>query len=212
MYHVPYFKALEQKDVLAFMQSHPFVTICGVTDEGWPVATQVPVLVNNNEEDIVITGHLMRKQMHTQAFEKKNKVFIIFQGEHSYVSASWYTQPLQASTWNYMAVHATCYKRMLDEAALHNVLLQQTRFFKGKADSINDVVKIPDDYLEANMKVIVAFVVRIAAYEHVFKLSQNKDDASFHSVVQHLQNRTPQQQQLSKEMMDQNRNRLYENK
>jgi transcriptional regulator len=172
----------------------------------------VPVLVNQNEESIVITGHLMRKQMHTQAFEKNNKVLIIFQGEQSYVSACWYSQPLQASTWNYMAVHAKGYIRMLDDAALYNVLLQQTRFFESSADSINDVEKMPDDYLKANMSAIVAFEVKITAYDHVFKLSQNKDDATFHSVVQHLQNGSSEQQQLAKEMIKQNRNRLYENK
>jgi transcriptional regulator len=44
MYNIPHFKAKDHQEVLDFMQANPFVTICGVDQAGFPVATQVPVI------------------------------------------------------------------------------------------------------------------------------------------------------------------------
>ena len=45
MYNIPYYKAKDHQEVVDFMHANPFVTICGVDKEGFPVATQVPVLL-----------------------------------------------------------------------------------------------------------------------------------------------------------------------
>ena len=73
MYHIPHFKANNHQEVLDFMQAHPFVTICGVDANGLPVATHIPVLIQVTGEKITISGHIMRKQDHTIAFESKDR-------------------------------------------------------------------------------------------------------------------------------------------
>ena len=106
MYNLPYFKEEDQEVVLEFMRKHPFVFLTGVNEENKPVATQVPVFIDEKDGKFFLTGHIMRNNDHHKAFEKNPNVLAVFTGPHVYVSATWYDDPHQASTWNYMSVHA----------------------------------------------------------------------------------------------------------
>jgi transcriptional regulator len=44
-----------------------------------------------------------------------------------------------------------------------------------------------DAYVKDLMKAIVAFEIEITDIEHVFKLSQNKDEATQNNIIQSLQ-------------------------
>jgi transcriptional regulator len=187
MYNVPHFKAANQKDIHAFMRAHPFITLCGVTQDGLPVATQVPVLLEERDGKFFILAHVMRKQQHTTAFEHNPNVLAIFTGAHTYVSASWYQNQATAGTWNYQAVHARGTLRFLDDAGLHNLLTRLTEMFENNPHSPALVQKMGEGYVTGMMKAIVAFEIEVTNIEHVFKLSQNKDEKTYDSVVGHLQ-------------------------
>lgn len=90
MYNIPYFKANDDAEVLAFMKAHPFIILCGVDESGSPVATHIPVLFAEKEGKLWLRAHIMRKQDHTVAFEKNNQVLAIFHGPHTYISAKNY--------------------------------------------------------------------------------------------------------------------------
>jgi transcriptional regulator len=109
MYHVPYFKANEQAEVMAFMKAHPFVTICGIDKNNLPVATHIPVLIEERGDKLYLQAHIMRKQDHHNAFENNGNVLVIFQGANAYVSSSWYHDDDRGSTWNYQAVQKEYY-------------------------------------------------------------------------------------------------------
>ncbi|OYW81746.1 MAG: hypothetical protein B7Z27_01475, partial [Sphingobacteriia bacterium 32-37-4] len=74
MYLTNHFSTAEQADVLTFMQSNSFATICGVGIEGFPVATHVPVMISLRNNQMFLQAHIMRKQAHTIAFEHNDKV------------------------------------------------------------------------------------------------------------------------------------------
>ena len=38
------------------------------------------------------------------------------------------------------------------------------------------------------MKAIIGFEIEIISVEHVFKLSQNRDEKSYDNIIQHLEN------------------------
>ncbi|MFM1972039.1 MAG: hypothetical protein RL185_721, partial [Bacteroidota bacterium] len=114
MYDISYFKAKDHQEVVDFMHANPFVTICGVDANGLPIAAQIPVLIKSIGDEISISGHLMRKQDHTNAFEINANALVIFSAPSAFVSASWYTSKGQASTWNYQTVHAIGKMEMQD--------------------------------------------------------------------------------------------------
>jgi transcriptional regulator len=116
MYDIPYFKADHPEEVLSYMRANPFALICGVNEEGKPVATQVPFLFEQREDKLFLLGHVMKKQDHTNAFTKNPNVLVIFSGAHTYVSASWYENKQIASTWNYQSVQVSGTIRFQDDA------------------------------------------------------------------------------------------------
>lgn len=185
MYDVPFFKADRKDEVIAFMQANPFVMLCGCGSNNYPVATHVPVLIEEKEGKIILHGHVMRGQKHTEAFEQNNNVLVIFSGAHTYVSASWYKHQNIASTWNYRAVHAEGKLQFGGEKELLNVITKLTETFEEK-DSSSLVQHMKPEYVTAMMKHIVAFEIEVTNIEHVFKLSQNRDEESYASIVNHL--------------------------
>jgi transcriptional regulator len=187
MYDIPYFKAANYNEVLAFMHAHPFITLCGCDADKNPVATHIPVFIEERDEKIFLRAHVMRKQKHTVAFEQNPNVLAIFTGAHTYVSASWYEQEATASTWNYQAVHAKGVLHWRDESFLHALLTKLTEKFENNPHSPSLVPKLDKDYVSNMMKAIVAFEIEITSIEHVFKLSQNRNEKSYENIVRHLQ-------------------------
>ncbi|HEY1869740.1 MAG TPA: FMN-binding negative transcriptional regulator, partial [Chitinophagaceae bacterium] len=154
MYDIPYFKSADYKEVFEFMQIHPFITLCGCDSDNKPVATHIPVLIEERDEKIFLRAHIMRKQKHTVAFEQNPNVLAIFSGAHTYVSASWYEQEATASTWNYQAVHAKGILYWKDESFLHALLTKLTEKFENNPHSPSLVPKLDKDYVKNMMKAI----------------------------------------------------------
>jgi len=130
LYNIPHFKAADEKEVMQFMEAHPFITLCGCDANGKPVATHIPVLIEKRNDALFLKAHVMRNQAHTKAFEQNNNVLAIFSGADTYVSASWYKDKQVASTWNYQAVHASGRISFMDESFLLQLLVELTQKFE----------------------------------------------------------------------------------
>ncbi len=53
MYKLPYFKEDDPSVVLQFVKEHPFAFISGSTAAGLPVATQIPVFIDEKRWEII---------------------------------------------------------------------------------------------------------------------------------------------------------------
>jgi transcriptional regulator len=200
MYNLPYFKETKSERLLSFMADHPFVILTGCTAEGMPVATQVPVLLDEHEGRAVLTGHFMRNTDHHKAFSANPNVLVLFTGPHCYVSASWYTEPATASTWNYMTVQIQGRMEFLPEADLLDILKRTTEKFEDNADSPANFDKLDPAYVERLSKAIIGFRIHVNSLEHVFKLSQNRDAASYQQIIDRLSTGTPDEQAIAGQM------------
>ena len=188
MYDLPYHKENDNESVLEFMRQHPFIFLTGVDEDNQPVATQVPVFIDEKEGKLYLTGHIMRNTDHHKAFQKNSNVLAVFTGPHTYVSATWYDDPHQASTWNYMSVHAKGTIRFGDYGDLVAILKRLTLFYENNNTASTTVFdNLPSEYTERLMKAIVAFRIEILSIDNVFKLSQNRDEKSFHNIIEKLQ-------------------------
>lgn len=188
MYNLPYFKEKDPGVVLDFMRKHPFAFLSGVTEESKPVATQVPVFIDEKDDKIFLTGHIMRNNDHHKAFEKNPNVLAVFTSPHTYVSATWYDDPHQASTWNYISVHARGMIRFGNKEDLIAILKRLTLHYENNNPASTTVFdNLSSAYTEPLMKAIVAFEIEVTSLDNVFKLSQNRDEKSFHTIMEKLQ-------------------------
>lgn len=188
MYNIPYYKAQNQQEVLQFIRQHPFATLVAIDSGNFPVATHVPLLLQEREEKLYLIGHIMRNSDHHKALKANANTLVIFSGAHSYISASWYKCPQQASTWNYRAVHVKGLLTFLDEKQLLHILEETTALFENNPESPALFQHLPGDYVNRLAKGIEAFEIEVTSVEHVFKMSQNKDEESYKNIVTALQN------------------------
>jgi transcriptional regulator len=201
MYNLPYFKEQDQQVVLDFIHQHPFAFITGCDDSNKPVATQIPVFIEERSGKLFLYGHIMKGQDHHKAFENNVNVLCVFTGNQTYVSATWYNDPHQASTWNYMSVHVRGQLKFLDEQALIDVLKKTTLHFeKNNTESTTVFDNLSEEYTSRLMKAIVAFEVEVETIENVFKLSQNRDQKSYQNVINELEKQDADGKAIANEM------------
>lgn len=201
MYNLPYFKEKDQETVIRFMREHPFVFLSGVDKNNKPVATQVPVFVDEKEGKLFLTGHIMRNTDHHHAFQDNPDVLAVFTGPHTYVSATWYDDPHQASTWNYMSVHAKGTLKFGDSDDLINILKRLTLFYeKNNSASTTVFDNLPSEYTGRLMKAIIAFEIEVTAIDNVFKLSQNRNESSYQHIIEKLKEQGSDGEFIAEEM------------
>jgi transcriptional regulator len=187
MYSFPYYKEPDPEKVLRFVKEHPFAFLSGCDVNNHPIATQIPVFIDEREGKFFLSGHMMRNTDHHKAFLHNANVLAVFTGPHTYVSASWYTDKGQSSTWNYMSVHAKGTLKFLDTQGLLDVLKRTTDYFENDPRSGSNFHDLPEEYVHKMAKAIVAFEVEVQSMDHVFKLSQNRDEKSYDTIVEKLQ-------------------------
>ncbi len=187
MYNFSYFKEKDREVLFQFLNDHPFAFLTGSDASGSQVATQVPMLVEERDGDWYLQGHIMRKTDHHKAFMENPKALVVFTGPHCYVSASWYTNPVSGSTWNYMSVHVKGDIEFMSDEGLMSFMEKFTlKFEKGNTTSPTIFQNLPDSYKDKMMPAIVGIEMKVEALENVFKLSQNRDEESYHNIIQQL--------------------------
>ncbi len=187
MYKFAYYTEQDDQKVIDFMQQNAFALITGA-GEKYPVATQIPLIIKLIDGRIFLEGHLMKKTDHHLAFEKNNNVLVLFTGPHCFVSASWYTNPSVGSTWNYITVHAKGKITFMDEAGTVNAVKAVSDKYEGNT-SAGAFNNLPKEYIDHMVKAIVGFSIEVESIDNVFKLSQNRDEASQKNIIEQLNKR-----------------------
>jgi transcriptional regulator len=201
MYNLPYFKEQDEEVVKQFVREHPFAFLTGCNAENKPVVTQVPVFIDEKDGKHFLTGHIMKNTDHHKAFLYNSNVLAVFTSPHVYVSGTWYDNPAQASTWNYISVHAKGIIRFGDEEALINILKRLTLHYENyNTDSSTVFDNLTEEYRNPLMKAIVAFEVEVVELDNVFKLSQNRDKKSYHNIMEKLEQQDAHGKYIAAEM------------
>ncbi|NML23173.1 hypothetical protein HHL16_20010 [Pseudoflavitalea sp. G-6-1-2] len=200
MYNLPQYVEKDAAELLSFMQQHPFATLIGSDADGCPVATQVPLLIRKEGEEIRLLGHIMRKTDHHLAFEQNPRVLALFTSPHCYVSPSWYSNQRSGGTWNYMTVHARGTVSFTSDAELAAILRETQNSFENNPASPSNFEQLSEGYVAPLLKAIVGFEIKITSLEAVFKLSQNRDEASYHNIIHHLKQGSSDAQYIASAM------------
>jgi transcriptional regulator len=187
MYKLTHFTENDTQVIIDFMKENSFAMITGF-GENYPVATQIPLEVEEKDGKLFLYGHLMKKTDHYKAFEANENVLVLFTGAHCYVSASWYANPQAASTWNYMTVHAKGKIKFTDEEGTYEAIKAVTKKYEG-AETIASFNNMPKEYIMQHIKAIIGFTIEVESIENVFKLSQNKTEEEKLNIIKQLRNR-----------------------
>ncbi|MEQ9426507.1 MAG: FMN-binding negative transcriptional regulator [Cyclobacteriaceae bacterium] len=201
MYNLPYHKEHNEERIKEFIVKHPFALMTGCNSENMPVATQVPMFIEERNGKKIVRGHIMKNTAHHKAFLRNENVLVVFTGRHTYVSGTWYSDPHLPSTWNYMSVHIRGIIRFLDDEALEEILRMTSQHFEGYNKNSTTVFdNIPDSFKKRVMHAIVAFEIDVTEIDTVFKLSQDRDAESYQNIITRLRQQDEDGKVIADEM------------
>lgn len=202
MYSFSYFKEKDKEVLMQFINEHAFAFLTGSTADGKQVATQVPLVVEERNGDLYLQGHIMRNTDHHKAFMENPNALVVFTGPHTYVSASWYSNPQIGSTWNYMSVHVAGQMRFMSPDELIGLMKKFTlKYEKGNTQSPTIYDNLPETFLNKMMPAIAGFEIKAEKIENVFKLSQNRDEKSYLNIISKLEEQGGNAALVAREMV-----------
>ena len=186
MYIPKLYREEDRGKILEFLRQNEFATL--VTYDGEKLtASHLPLEVFEDGEKLFINGHMSKANPQWKTFEENPEVLVIFQGPHTYISPTWYNH-VNVPTWNYQAVHVYGKPRVVSEHdERYEILSRLVKRHEGKTDYRMET--LPRDFVEKEMNGIVAFQIVVKRIEANYKLSQNRDDENYRSVISHLEER-----------------------
>ncbi|HEX2172192.1 MAG TPA: FMN-binding negative transcriptional regulator [Dehalococcoidia bacterium] len=169
------------------IREHSFATLVSTGAAGL-MATHLPLLIDPDRgPQGTLIGHFARANPHWRDLTDGREALAIFQGPHAYISPTWYVEPNNVPTWNYMAVHAYGAPRLIhDEAGLLRILRSLVATYEGESDGAWRM-PWPDDYVGKLIRGIVGLEIEITRLEGKFKLSQNRSRPDFAGAVAGLE-------------------------
>lgn len=201
MYNLPYHKESDEAVIKEFIAKYPFAFLSGCDANNKPVATQLPLFMEDKNGRKVLRGHFMKNTDHHLAFQKNENVLVVFTGKHTYVSGTWYKNPHSPSTWNYMSVHVTGKIKFLKKEELKEILRMVSLHFENQdADSTTVYDNLPDSFTKKALELIVGFEIEIEDIDTVFKLSQDRDKESYSRIIKKLKNQDEDARVIAMEM------------
>lgn len=201
MYNLPYYKEEDQAVIKEFLAQYPFAFLSGCDSENMPIATQLPLFFEESEGKKLLRGHLMKNTDHHRAFMQNDNVLAVFTGKNTYVSGTWYSNPHIASTWNYMSIHVKGVIRFLGNSELEDVLRLTSLHFENQNESSPTVFdNLPEAFKKRVMHAIVGFEIEVTEMDTVFKLSQDRDEESYHSIIRKLKGQDEDGRVIAEEM------------
>ncbi len=201
MYTPKHFEVRDPALLFALMDRFSFATLVSVAD-GMPVASHLPFLIAQQRGSPgTLISHMARANTQWQTFKDDQEILTIFQGDHTYISPSWYTQQHSAvPTWNYMVVHAYGVPRIIDDDTVLDML---ARLIGTHDAAFAEPWRMDDAYAAKLLRGIVAFEISITRLEGKFKLSQNRSGQDQQQVIETLRASTdPIERELARHMHD----------
>jgi transcriptional regulator len=200
--YIPTFTAVTDPELLHdLMRRFSFATFVTAHD-GRPFATHLPFLFSPEEgEQGTLVAHMARANPQWRGFADGSEALVIFQGPHTYVSPSWYEEEVSVPTWNYAVAHAYGVPRVITDAGRVREILRALVDTHEEGFEEPWEMELPEDYLQRQLRAIVAFEVPITRLEGKFKLSQNRSAGDQQRVSDQLATCPDANAQAVQEMM-----------
>lgn len=178
----------EEKDrekIFSFIKQNSFAIVVSVKD-GLPVATHIPLALEQNDAgDDVLVGHISKANEQKYTLFNGVKLLCIFPGPHAYISPRWYTQ-MNVPTWNYLSVHVYGTVTIIEGEALRKALSRLVDNYEQHLHQPVKIEEIPEKMLKDDLRGIIGFEIKMEEIQAAAKLSQNRDEESFTTIIENL--------------------------
>ena len=163
-------------------------------------ATHAMMMLNEDDpENAYIETHISRANPQAKTLENGDEVLCDFLGAHTYISSSWYDH-INVSTWNYEAVQIYGKIELMNHDELYAHLDKLTSKYEKFQQCPMMVKDMGKEFVEKEMK--GAFGIKIIPNEIFIKqkLSQNRKEADYDSIINHLERSDDNARKIAKKM------------
>ncbi|GAA4724591.1 negative transcriptional regulator, PaiB family [Promicromonospora umidemergens] len=178
----------DEARVRDLVRNHGWATLVSVADDGAPVASHLPVLLEDTPqgEPMSLLSHVGRPDEVLHRLDSGRESLLIVQGPHGYVSPGWYDLTPAVPTWNYLAVHLHCAVELLAPAESYRVLSDTVDRYESVMPR---PVRLPhvEEYARRIAKGAAGFRLRVTRWQGKAKLSQDKPRAVAERVIAALE-------------------------
>lgn len=197
MYQPAMFREVNQAVLHELIRDFPFATMVVIHSAGVEIS-HVPLVLDATKQKLI--GHVAKANPLAKILSLASAaVTVVFNGEHGYISPSYYLQPEQnVPTWNYAVVHVYGEISLItDEVRLMDILDHlQSQYDAITTDWSNPI-------MSAQLKGISGFEIDIQELQGKFKLSQNKKpDEQKHLLKQLAKSNSTSDVKLAEFMQD----------
>jgi transcriptional regulator len=167
--------------VRELIEENPWAVL--VSENDGLVASHCPVLLDPGAEGLTLVTHLGKPDDELHGVGK-GEMLVIVQGEHGYVSPSWYAPgATRAPTWNFSVAHLYGTPEVLSEEENLDAL---TRLVERFEREVEEPMFLERDWATPVARGTVGIRLRVDRFQCKRKLSQDKDPISRQNVIDHL--------------------------
>ena len=184
MYSPSYNRLEDRAELLAFMRANNFPVL--VTGTGGTLhASHLPVTVRDGQP-IVIDMHMARNNPQWKEFFEDQEVMVVFSGPHAYVSPRWYEEKERVPTWNYAALHAYGFPKIVagqkqkHASQRHLIEVMDPQW-------LPEFDRLSEKYVTMMLEGIVNFEITVTRIETRWKLSQNRSRREMELIAAQLE-------------------------
>jgi transcriptional regulator len=181
--YIPKFNEETDVSILhALIKENPFGAWT-VVSEGEITINHIPFVLHEEKGEFgTLLGHVAIKNSIWKTFSKDFESVIVFQGEDSYISPSWYPTKHEhgkvVPTWNYSVVHAWGTPKVIDNREwLLSHVEEITNIHEQDQQLPWKVSDAPEEYIDKLLSVIVGIEIPITRLRGKIKLGQNRPES-----------------------------------
>jgi transcriptional regulator len=186
MYIPKSFEINDLKVLKPFLSENSFGILAINGESETPVLAHLPFEISS-DEPLVLQGHSSIYNPVSFGVRSQKMATWIVSGPHAYISSSVYNHE-NVPTYNYIAIHLTGLLSIIEPQMMNSHLDRLTVHFEKNRQNPLEFASFSKDMIETYKKEIVCFEFQVSAIQAQFKLSQNRNDADFHSIIQDLTN------------------------
>jgi transcriptional regulator len=150
------------------------------SNNGAPVASHYPILLDEEAEGLAVLTHVGRPGEMIHGFGDR-EILLIIQGRNGYVSPSWYAPgTTRAPTWNFSAAHCYGVPQILDEEENLAVLARLVAHFERQ---VEEPMLLDLDWGRPVAQGTVGIRLPITRFVCKIKMSQDKDPVTQRQVM-----------------------------
>lgn len=217
MYVPKSFEVTDLAEISRFVSSVRAADLVTMRSDGFPVATLLPCIwkgldIENHSLGKLVM-HMSKGNEQWKSIKFGTLGLAIVHGPQAYISPSNYegkdTDHKVVPTWNYQSVHLSGTVEISDDVSLlREIVADLTHFHEDDRDVPWDIDTAEPEYLQAQLRAIVAVTLHISSVEAKYKLSQNRSLADQEMVRSDLLNSDDQEErEIAKLMPWKNSNR-----